>query len=245
MTSFSAMLALELLRDENKLPHRVQQSPAYISRYSNTSNPTIPPLKRFIELCELQSFVDLNGKLNPQDPNTCATTTTDYAYWGIQKPQDALDWQRAETEYLCKNVAVFAPLVEELEVARTLDPEKLAEWMRDPSKQDYLVVDVRDEDFQSGHISKAINVPSKDFHKDSSNYATLLETPKKIIFHCALSQVRGPKAANAYLKEVVEATGSKQEVYVLQGGFTKWQSRYGKDESLTQDYDEELWKNKN
>ncbi|KAJ3226684.1 hypothetical protein HDU78_010318 [Chytriomyces hyalinus] len=130
------------------------------------------------------------------------------------------------------------------QTARTLEPEELAEWMRDPSKQDYLVVDVRDEDFESGHVSKAINVPSKEFHKDPASYAPLLEAPKKVIFHCALSQVRGPKAANAYLKEVVEAAGSKQEVYVLQGGFTKWQSRYGKDNLLTQDYDEELWKSK-
>ncbi|KAJ3233410.1 hypothetical protein HDU78_006483 [Chytriomyces hyalinus] len=129
--------------------------------------------------------------------------------------------------------------------APTLEPEELANWMRDPSKKpnvDYLVVDVRDEDFIGGHISKALNVPSKDFHKDPSSFAAQLAAPKKVVFHCALSQVRGPNAANTYLRDVVAATGSNQQVYVLQGGFTSWQLRYGKDASLTENYDEELWK---
>ena len=47
------------------------------------------------------------------------------------------------------------------------------------------------------------------------------------MFHCALSQQRGPKAALRYLREKErmggEAEGKKQKVYVLEGGFVKWQ----------------------
>lgn len=34
---------------------------------------------------------------------------------------------------------------------------------------------------------------------------------------------------------------TKQEVFVLDGGFVKWQEKYGKDERLTADYAEDIW----
>lgn len=59
-----------------------------------------------------------------------------------------------------------------------------------------------------------------------------------IIFHCALSQQRGPSSALRYLRERermsekgqlgINADGDdiKQRVYVLEGGFQKWQELY-------------------
>ena len=39
----------------------------------------------------------------------------------------------------------------------------------------------------------------------------------KLVFTCAMSQVRGPKCARIY-KETLENKGINQEVQVLQGG---------------------------
>lgn len=45
----------------------------------------------------------------------------------------------------------------------------------------------------------------------------------------------------------VEATqeekeeGKQQEVWVLDGGFVKWQERYGTDDRLTEDYAPDIW----
>jgi rhodanese-related sulfurtransferase len=73
-----------------------------------------------------------------------------------------------------------------------------------------------------------------------------LQDKETVVFHCALSQQRGPKAALRYLREkermggkektgeekveVVEGKEGKegvkvkgQTVYVLDGGFVKWQ----------------------
>lgn len=33
----------------------------------------------------------------------------------------------------------------------------------------------------------------------------------------------------------------EQVVYVLDGGFVKWQEKYGKDKKVTDKYDEEIW----
>lgn len=67
-----------------------------------------------------------------------------------------------------------------------------------------------------------------------------LQDKKTVVFHCALSQQRGPSAALRYLREKGE---SDQEVYVLDLGFTGWQQKYGTDERLTEGYRKELWEN--
>jgi Cdc25 family phosphatase len=77
-----------------------------------------------------------------------------------------------------------------------------------------------------------------------------LKPQKVVVFHCALSQQRGPSAALAYLrerkrirtgKEEREGEVGEQEVFVLDGGFVKWQEVYGKDERLTEGWIEEVW----
>jgi rhodanese-related sulfurtransferase len=72
-----------------------------------------------------------------------------------------------------------------------------------------------------------------------------LKDKEKVIFHCALSQQRGPSAALNYLREREAALGgdesSKQQVYVLEGGFVHWQEKYGEDQKLTEAYVKDIW----
>lgn len=35
--------------------------------------------------------------------------------------------------------------------------------------------------------------------------------------------------------------GKEQEVFVLDGGFVKWQERFGRDERLTEEYAADIW----
>ncbi|CRK40608.1 hypothetical protein BN1723_004857 [Verticillium longisporum] len=69
-----------------------------------------------------------------------------------------------------------------------------------------------------------------------------------VVFHCALSQQRGPSAALKYLRERDQmmrrenpAELANQTVYVLDLGFSGWQQTYGEDERLTDGYSKELW----
>jgi hypothetical protein len=77
-----------------------------------------------------------------------------------------------------------------------------------------------------------------------------------LIFHCALSQVRGPKCAQRYcsLRDQQERVqeqsfGSpsppppQQQVLVLRGGFEEWQRRFKQDPALVEHYDAEYWLN--
>jgi rhodanese-related sulfurtransferase len=107
------------------------------------------------------------------------------------------------------------------------------------------VIDVRDNDYIGGHIAGGTNVPSDTHDYKMPELVRTLQDKETVVFHCALSQQRGPKAALRYLREkermsgkekaeekteVVEGKEGKegvkvkgQTVYVLDGGFVKWQ----------------------
>ena len=57
-------------------------------------------------------------------------------------------------------------------------------------KPDFVVVDVRDDDFIGGNIKGAVNIPSKDFLMDVDALVRQTKEVPLVIFHCALSQVR-------------------------------------------------------
>ncbi|KAJ1567798.1 hypothetical protein HK096_008629, partial [Nowakowskiella sp. JEL0078] len=101
-----------------------------------------------------------------------------------------------------------------------------------------------DEDFVGGHIKGARNIPIQQVLDDSNSEALIssLKDIPKVIFHCALSQVRGPKGALTYKRMTEGVTNGEQEILVLRGGFAQWQEKYGKQLDLTEDYDEETWK---
>ena len=128
------------------------------------------------------------------------------------------------------------------------------------------VIDVRGDDHIGGHIHTSTHVPSTSLDYRIPQLVRTLADKQIVVFHCALSQERGPRAARRYMdekmadkskrEEVAEdrqvlvpvinpdsGTGSKkldilnvghmdwstkaadQEVYVLDGGFVKWQEK--------------------
>ncbi|CUS10828.1 unnamed protein product [Tuber aestivum] len=133
-----------------------------------------------------------------------------------------------------------------------------------PSEEKVVVID--DADHIGGHIKSSRHVPSRSLDYTAAELARQLEGVEKVVFHCALSQERGPSAALRYLRERERLFGrgstkggegegavdgredqreeekvKKQEVLVLEGGFVEWQAKYGNDERLTENYNKELW----
>ncbi|KAH8703674.1 Rhodanese-like domain-containing protein [Talaromyces proteolyticus] len=108
------------------------------------------------------------------------------------------------------------------------------------------IIDVRDSDHVGGHIYTSTWVPSSTLDYRMPELVRTLKDKEKVVFHCALSQQRGPSAALRYARERENALGveesKKQQVYVLEGGFVQWQEKYGADERLTEAYVEDIWK---
>ncbi|KAI5270430.1 hypothetical protein E4T47_06234 [Aureobasidium subglaciale] len=130
------------------------------------------------------------------------------------------------------------------------------------------IIDVRDSDYIGGHITGGTNIPANTLDYKIPELVRTLGDKEVVVFHCALSQQRGPGAALRYLREKervggkVEGEGQKMEeegkegsgrgeegkekkrgqtVYVLDGGFVKWQAVYGEDKELTEAYEKDIW----
>ena len=131
--------------------------------------------------------------------------------------------------------------------------EQLSELLLSADASKIAVIDVRGDDHIGGHIHTSMHVPSSSLDHKIPELVRKLSNKEKVIFHCALSQERGPKAARRYLEErekklksgevdklagapgfeikdgsiQTDTTGLKeQEVYVLDQGFVGWQEKY-------------------
>ncbi|QVM09527.1 hypothetical protein D8B26_004185 [Coccidioides posadasii str. Silveira] len=107
------------------------------------------------------------------------------------------------------------------------------------------IIDVRDSDHVGGHILSSTWIPSSSLEAHIPELIRTLKDKEQVVFHCALSQQRGPSAALRYARErarvLGEEEGIKQRVYVLDGGFLRWQEKYGEDQSLTEAYVKDIW----
>ncbi|KAI8812068.1 Rhodanese-like domain-containing protein [Cladochytrium replicatum] len=112
--------------------------------------------------------------------------------------------------------------------------DRLAQVLKDPAQvSSTIVVDVRGDDFEGGHVRGAVNIPSHivlDDEKMDTEVIQRLEAYPNVVFHCQLSQVRGPKCAARYYAALAHKAGSvsavKQQVFVLEGGFENWEQHY-------------------
>lgn len=114
--------------------------------------------------------------------------------------------------------------------------ETLASLVRSKSPS-LAVIDVRDSDYIGGHIVNGLNVPTHTHDYRMPELVRTLKDKETVVFHCALSQQRGPSSALRYLREKERLEGvrpvesedgegvkeRKQTVYVLEGGFVQWQ----------------------
>ena len=151
----------------------------------------------------------------------------------------------------------------QLLLSQSLNPDAAA------APSSIAIIDVRDEDHIGGHIRSSIHAPSRTLDYKTPELVRKLKDKEIVVFHCALSQQRGPSAALRYLRERDRLLGSstlklgggeqdgtpegqgerdedgekgQQRVYVLKGGFVEWQESFGEDERLTEGYSKELWK---
>ncbi|CAJ0640680.1 13174_t:CDS:2 [Entrophospora sp. SA101] len=137
-----------------------------------------------------------------------------------------------------------------------IEPNELKNIIKDKTKipgKDYLIVDVRDEDYSVtaiynfilkksdfGNIPNSVNKPSSEIN--DSLESLISDYIPQLIFTCALSQVRGPKCARIYSERIaLKNVKTDQKVLVLRGGVAGWQKENGQDIELMENYDREHW----
>lgn len=116
-------------------------------------------------------------------------------------------------------------------------PTQLADTLRHKSERHPLIIDVRDDNYKDGHIASAVNHPEPNFH-DDAHVDALVEKYKNeetIVFHCQMSQVRGPFCAKRFASrlEVLLANAEKKpNVQVLTGGYKDFSEQFKDDAEL-------------
>jgi len=132
--------------------------------------------------------------------------------------------------------------------------------LSETEKPKVAIIDVRDNDYIGGHIAGCTHVPINQLDARLPELLRQNKDKDKVVFHCMLSQQRGPRAALMYARAKTreeekendgaemeegegDATGKKQEICVLEGGFGQWQARYGTDKRLTEGYVKDIWDN--
>ncbi|KAJ8468892.1 hypothetical protein ONZ51_g9353 [Trametes cubensis] len=130
-----------------------------------------------------------------------------------------------------------------------ISPDELAAIIKSdkvPGK-DYCVIDVRDDDWAGGNIKGAQNAPSSQFYVHVHDLVQKTKNVPMVVFHCALSQVRGPKAARIYAqaRDQLEGDGEDipHQVLILRGGFSDFQAKYKDDPELVENWSKEVWSN--
>ncbi|XP_077221661.1 rhodanese/Cell cycle control phosphatase superfamily protein [Tasmannia lanceolata] len=88
------------------------------------------------------------------------------------------------------------------------------------------IVDVRDDERNyDAHIAGSLHYASETFSQKIPNLLQQVKGKDTLVFHCALSQVRGPSCANMfadYLSETKDVDIKK--VVVLEHGFNGWEA---------------------
>ncbi|KAK7028105.1 Cdc25 phosphatase Ibp1 [Paramarasmius palmivorus] len=160
------------------------------------------------------------------------------------------------------------PQIPRLRMIKYITGDELANIIKSDkvAKKDYLVVDVRDDDFEGGNIKGALNKPSRDFLMHVDELVKDTKDVPLVVFHCTLSQVRGPKAARVCRQGIVfknvrhrlilctkqiyqetrqnvldEGAESPTEVMVLRDGFSQFQVKYKDDPALIENWDKDVW----
>ncbi|WFD16019.1 protein-tyrosine-phosphatase [Malassezia arunalokei] len=110
-----------------------------------------------------------------------------------------------------------------------IEADALASKLKE-QRQNTAVVDVRDDDFEGGHIKGAFHSPSSTFLDGVNTLLKPLETSARIY--------REIRDANIEAGRMPPTT---QQVYVLRDGFSHFGNKFKKDPELVEDWDEEAW----
>lgn len=89
------------------------------------------------------------------------------------------------------------------------------------------------QDFVDGHVKGAVNHPSSTFAAHVDRVIEQLGDKSKVIVHCQLSQVRGPRCAGI-LAQRLQELGKTQSVLVMEGGFSAFGAAYSGDAALVE-----------
>ncbi|KAH7031374.1 Rhodanese-like domain-containing protein [Microdochium trichocladiopsis] len=113
---------------------------------------------------------------------------------------------------------------------RTTEPgavsrEEMLELLRTATAgKDYVLVDLRRNDYEGGTIKTSINLPAQSLYPTIPALYKLFETAgvKQVIWYCGSSSGRGTRAAGWFQDYIDSQGGEVMRSVILQGGIKGW-----------------------
>ena len=107
-----------------------------------------------------------------------------------------------EHSYLHKSTTPANKMSQETKASiKRMSREQLSSLLLSSDASKIAVIDVRDHDYPGGHIKTSTHIPSSSLDHTIPEIVRKMAGKEIVIFHCALSQQRGPSAALRYLRE--------------------------------------------
>ena len=91
---------------------------------------------------------------------------------------------------------------------KRMSREQLSSLLLSPDASKVAVIDVRDHDHVGGHIKSSTHIPSSSLDYRIPSIVRTMAGKEIVVFHCALSQQRGPTAALRYMREKEKETNT-------------------------------------
>ncbi|KAI3522855.1 hypothetical protein L1887_00907 [Cichorium endivia] len=112
-------------------------------------------------------------------------------------------------------------------MARTISYITGSELLSLKERSNVAIVDVRDDERSyDGHIAGSLHFASDSFQDRIPNLVQAAKGKDTLVFHCALSQVRGPKCARRFADYIAEGKvdAGIKNIMVLERGFNGWEA---------------------
>ncbi|KAL2258378.1 hypothetical protein VTK26DRAFT_8326 [Humicola hyalothermophila] len=113
------------------------------------------------------------------------------------------------------------------------------------SSRDFVLIDLRRNDFEGGTISGSINLPAQSLYPTLPSIYALFKSAgvRKAIFYCGSSRGRGSRAT-AWLADHLASVGdASMQSLALEGGIKGWVAAGAEYVEYVDGYEAKVWEN--
>ncbi|KAJ5085554.1 hypothetical protein N7532_010325 [Penicillium argentinense] len=130
--------------------------------------------------------------------------------------------------------------------AATLPRQEVLGWLRGEKVvgRDFLLIDVRRDDFEGGTIHGSLNLPAQSFYTTMSTLYALVKSSgvKTVVFYCGSCCGRGPRAAGWFADYLNDKEDFSLQSVILEGGIKGWVKAGSEYTALIDGFDASVWK---
>ncbi|OQE25153.1 hypothetical protein PENSTE_c006G01740 [Penicillium steckii] len=130
--------------------------------------------------------------------------------------------------------------------AAALPRQEVLQWLEGDrvNGKDFLLIDVRRDDFKGGTVRGSLNLPAQSFYTTLSTVYTLVLNSgvKDVVFYCGSCGGRGTRVAGWFSDYLKEKQNASIKSFILEGGIKGWAAAGPEYIQWMDEFDASVWK---